>query len=132
MSFYGDENLLYFNRVFDRIDFPGVQFRVSYNGEVPDRTYWMQVVKPKGKCNVTGVDSEWKGRKWQLSIHATPGELTQTALKAVITAFEHEIRELFRVDGTACFQPHFDLDALISFSKNPQNTQKRTENAKNT
>lgn len=143
---YGDENLLQFNRILDRVEFPGLQFRVGRDGGAENFTpgdpedagfapiykYYLQVIKPKGVCSVTGLESEWKSRKWRLSEHMVPGEVVQTALKAVLTAFEHEIREFFKVDGCAVFQPHFDLDALVSFAKDPKNTQKRTKNAKNT
>lgn len=53
-----------------------------------------------------------KGRKWYISTHATPSEVVQTALLAVLTAAEHEIRERFTFDGEAIFSPHFDVDAL--------------------
>jgi hypothetical protein len=53
-----------------------------------------------------------KGRKWFLSPHMTKSEVIQTALKAVLTAEEHEVREHFTYAGKAVFGPHIDVDAL--------------------
>lgn len=52
------------------------------------------------------------GRKWYISAHMTEAEVLQTALLAVLTANEHEVRETFLVDGRAIFGPHFSIDAL--------------------
>jgi hypothetical protein len=52
------------------------------------------------------------GRKWFLSTHMTKSEVVQTALKAILTAEEHEAREKFLYRGRAIFGPHFDVDAL--------------------
>jgi hypothetical protein len=133
-NMYGDQGMLRMNRILDRVEFPGLQFRVGRvpHAEKPEGfDYFLQIVKPQAICTVTGMESEWKSRKWPLSVYMVDGEVVQTALKAVLTAFEHEIRENFKVDGTAPFQPHFDLDALVSFAKDPENTQKRQEMAKN-
>jgi len=53
-----------------------------------------------------------KGRKWMLSKHMSKSEIIQTALKAVLTAEEHEIREQFKYRGKAVFAPHIDVDVL--------------------
>ena len=52
------------------------------------------------------------GRKWLLSPHMTRSEVVATALKAVLTAEEHEAREEFTYLGEAVFGPHLDVDAL--------------------
>lgn len=57
------------------------------------------------------------GRKWLLSEHMTKSEVIQTALKAVITAEEHEIREQFLYKKAAIFAPHFDVDQLWEFAQ---------------
>lgn len=54
------------------------------------------------------------GRKWRLSPHMTRGEVVQTALLAVLTAQEHEVREHFRYCGAAIFGPHQNIDALLN------------------
>lgn len=62
--------------------------------------------------NVTGQVEDWKGRKWRLSQHMTKSEVIQTALKAVLTAEEHEARERFLYRGRMVFGPHIDVDRL--------------------
>jgi hypothetical protein len=53
------------------------------------------------------------GRKWLLSPFMTPSEVVQTALKAVLTAVEHEARERFLYRGVAVFGPHIDVESLL-------------------
>lgn len=53
-----------------------------------------------------------RGRKWLLSPHMTKSEIVSTALKAVLTAEEHEARESFRYKGKMVFGPHLDVDVL--------------------
>lgn len=60
---------------------------------------------------------DWTGRKWYISTHATKSEVVQTALKAVLTAEEHESREKFLYYGKAIFGPHFSVDALLSIAE---------------
>lgn len=57
------------------------------------------------------------GRKWYLSPHATRSEVVQTALKAVLTAEEHEAREHFRYKGQTIFFPHLDVDEMAEIRK---------------
>lgn len=54
-----------------------------------------------------------RGRWWVISEHMTRSEVTQTALKAVLTAIEHEAREQFLYQGKAIYGPHLDPDALL-------------------
>lgn len=58
-----------------------------------------------------------KGRKWLLSSHMTKSEIVQTAMKAVLTALEHEAREEFTYKGETIFGPHFDVEALCELAK---------------
>lgn len=44
----------------------------------------------------------------------TVSELVQTALKAVLTAVEHEVREQFLYRGRAIFNPHCDVEELVA------------------
>lgn len=74
---------------------------------------YLQVLAPEGTCNVTGLKMAWSGRKWFLSPHMTRSEVVQTALKAVLTAVEHEARERFTYRGRAIFGPHLDVDELV-------------------
>lgn len=63
-------------------------------------------------CNVTGAPAVQRSRKWRLSPHMTKGEIVQTALLAVRTALEHEMREQFTWRGKPIFGPHFDIECL--------------------
>lgn len=74
----------------------------------------------------TKVIEEQKGRKWFLSPHMTKSEVVSTALKAVLTAEEHETREKFRFQGKAIFGPHFDVDQLVKFATYKDNLDMRT------
>lgn len=56
--------------------------------------------------------AEQYGRKWRLSTHMTRSEVVLTALKAVLTASEHEVREEFLYRGVAVCGPHLDVDVL--------------------
>lgn len=67
-------------------------------------------------CSITSVEQEWGGRKWLLSPHMMKSEIIQTALKAILTAVEHEAREAFLYRGRAIFGPHFDVDQLWEIS----------------
>lgn len=58
------------------------------------------------------------GRKWMLSNHMTKSELIQTALKAVLTAEEHEAREQFLYKNKAVFAPHLNVDVLHDLDEN--------------
>lgn len=53
------------------------------------------------------------GRKWYISPFATKSEIVLTALKAVITAEEHEVRERFTFRKQRIFGPHLDVENLV-------------------
>jgi N-acetylglucosamine kinase-like BadF-type ATPase len=75
---------------------------------------WLQV-RFRAPCNVAGGAPRLvHGRKWRLSGFMTPSEVVQTALKAVLTAVEHEAREQFTYKGAAIFGPHFDVEDLVA------------------
>ena len=72
------------------------------------------------------MDTIQSGRKWYVSRFSTDGEVVQTALKAVLTALEHEAREVFTYKGHAIFGPHFSIDALVQLAADKANLQVRT------
>ncbi len=78
-------------------------------GDEPD--FYLQVRFRAGDT-AGGAVSEWSGRKWRLSGHMTKSEVVQTALKAVLTAEEHEAREKFLYQGRAVYGPHVSVDEL--------------------
>lgn len=61
---------------------------------------------------VTGKPGIQKGRKWLISKHATHSEIVFTALKAVLTAEEHEAREQFLYHHRAIGNPHINVNKL--------------------
>ncbi len=86
-----------------------------------DQGYFLQV-QFLAADTTNGEGEDWQhGRKWYLSPHMTESEVVQTALKAVLTAEEHEARELFRYCGSQVFDPHFDVRVLRAMA----DTQKR-------
>lgn len=83
--------------------------------------------------NIVGLDGDlylqvqlqadgqhWTGRKWRLSNWMTPSEIVQTALKAVLTAVEHEAREHFLYRGKAIFGPHINVETLWAVCANEE------------
>lgn len=107
----------------------GLKLEVHTTGGLkshPD-VWYLQITAPTGTDNVTGEAYHWKSRKWLLSQHMTTGEIVQTALKALLTALEHEAREQFRYKGEAIFDPHYDLDFLVALRKHERSTLHRPE-----
>ena len=86
---------------------------------------FVQVRCAEGIDNVTGERLEWRGRKWLISRHMTAGEIAQTVLKAVLTAAEHEIRELVTYRGQPVFDPHYDLEKLVELRARPDALKER-------
>lgn len=82
-----------------------------------DFEYMYLQVKFEAPNNVTGGIEKWGGRKWLLSEHMTKSEIVSTALKAVLTAEEHEAREQFLYRGRAIFGPHLDVDTLFEHAE---------------
>lgn len=87
--------------------------------EYKDWQFQWAVIDHKGLLLWVSFDADgesWTGRKWYVSWRATDSEITQTCLKAVLTAEEHEAREKFLVDGRAVFGPHIDVSFLHSIA----------------
>lgn len=98
-----------FEWVLSQVEYLNRKFVVT---EKMGDTYFLQVVW-QGLDSETGHMAEQRSRKWQLSPYMTTSEIVQTALKAALTAEEHEVRENFRYRGEAIFGPHFDVDKLV-------------------
>lgn len=71
-------------------------------------------------CTTTGQMCRHTGRKWLLSEHMTESEVVLTALKAVLTAEEHEARENFRYNGKQIVNPHPSIAALNVVADNQE------------
>lgn len=105
------------------IEYKDWEFGIRMDGS---RKY-LQVRCRAGACNVTGKPWPWSGRKWLLSRHMTRSELVQTALKAVLTAEEHEAREKFLYRGQPIFDPHFDVERLVELRRGDHGLEVREE-----
>lgn len=100
--------------IVERIEYPGFTFKISQRqGEI-----FLQIVCLNGVDNETGKPKEWVGRKWRLSRHMTNSEVVQTAFKAILTALEHEARELFRYRGVPVLHGHYDLEQMATLMQN--------------
>lgn len=88
------------------ISYKDWEFRLA-----PDDS-WMQIVF---RDPATGEMQHC--RKWRLSPHMTRSEVVQTALKAVLSAEEHEAREKFLYLGESIFSPHYDVLDLVQLRR---------------
>lgn len=93
--------------VLAQVHYRNWEFHVALDDTRP----WLQV-RFEDQCTATGAQSVQHGRKWMLSVHMSKSEIVQTALKAVLTAVEHEAREAFTYRGKRIFGPHFDVEEL--------------------
>lgn len=98
--------------ILDRVEYKDWRFYLGFDGDRP----YLQVhfVAPDAMTGIRGVEH---GRKWFLSRFMSKSEIVQTALKAVLTAEEHEARENFLYLGRRIFGPHIDVDALLEASE---------------
>lgn len=104
------------SEVLDQVEFRDWDITLNrvYN-DLSVHTYLQ--VQFDATCNVTGELQRQHGRKWLLSPHMTRSELVTTAIKAVLTAIEHEAREEFLYRGEMIFAPHFDVEDLVTLSQ---------------
>lgn len=110
--------------ILDRCTFPDIYFML---GSSRADHFYLQV-ECDGRCNITGKAINWRGRKWQLSVHMTPSEVVQTAFKAVLTAMEHETRENFKYRDVSIFDPHYDVERLVALRNDPSSISEREDN----
>lgn len=99
------------NELLGQIDYKDWQFHL-----IVDQGKMSIQARFFDRCADTGDTIMQYGRKWQISKHMTKSEVLQTALKAVLTAEEHEAREKFTWRGRAIFGPHIDIEALWQLS----------------
>ncbi len=95
-----------FRAILNEVTFRDWSFRLEPLGD----GFFLQA-RFTEKNHVTGKEEPQGGRKWYVSSWSVPNEIVQTALKAVVTAAEHETRENFTVNGHAVLGPHFNHDA---------------------
>jgi hypothetical protein len=97
--------------ILDRVECNDREIRLLTKGD----GYLLQVEyqepdveAPKGSPAVQQL-----GRKWYVSPYATESEIVETAFKACLTSYEHQLREHFLYRGRRVRSPHFDERALI-------------------
>lgn len=107
--------------IVERCAFPAFEFVTGMDGDAEAPQYWLRVEPTPGNafCTRTGEPMDWCGRKWRLSQHMTDGEIVWTAFKAMLTALEHEAREMFTFDGVTVADSHVDIHKLVAFLKEP-------------
>ncbi len=98
--------------ILSEVSFNDWQIVIKEDGDRP----YMQVCFSAPDM-VTGEAEKQSGRKWLLSPYMTKSEIVTTALKACLTAVEHEARESFKYRGKAIFGPHWDVDKLHDMCK---------------
>jgi hypothetical protein len=98
-------------RIVERIEYLDWTISVNLVYQDPEGAIYLQVSFDAWD-ETTGKYQVQDGRKWLVSRYSTTSEIVQTALKAVLAAQEHEVREGFRYRGKAIFGPHFDVDDL--------------------
>jgi hypothetical protein len=108
--------------ILDRVRFKDWIFHLEEGGG----RLWLQVRYLE--ADVDGEPAELEiqhGRKWMLSRHATPSELVQTALAAVLASTEHQAREHFTYRGARVYGPHFDVEQLYRLCRTAECTDAR-------
>ena len=101
-----------FEAILSRVEYPGYTLFVKQDGD----GLYMQGSYSEPDC-YTKEEAIQKTRKWRLSIHMTPSEVTQTALKLLLTSAEHRVREHFLYRGERVYGPHFDVEELVALAK---------------
>lgn len=107
-TFQNRAELVRLMTVVSRIQFPGVHVEL----ENKEHGLALRVHCPNGVCAVTGEAAPWEGRAWPVSLSITNGDLVQTAFKAILTAVEHEARELFTFQGERVMDPHRNMPLI--------------------
>jgi hypothetical protein len=96
--------------IVDRCQFHPWKINLGLDGE----RFFIQVEDPVGTDNFTGEPLPWKSRKWFVSPHMCVSEVVRTCYKAVQNAMEHELDERFTYCGVAIYDPHRNVDLLVS------------------
>ena len=83
-------------------------FHVTATGETPGGNpsgFVVVRIVATRPCNTTGVLDEQYGRPWLIQGQDSDDAILNTLLLAVLTFEEHEIREGFKFDGKALYEP---------------------------
>lgn len=96
------------HEVVSRISYPGLRVSLEHQ----QHGLCLRVFCDNGIDNDTGEQSPWRGRPWPLDLYASNGEVVQTAFLAIMTALEHEARELFLFQGVRVMDPHREFEMV--------------------
>lgn len=102
-----------FNRLLNKVELrrQGYQFIIGRTFGMKYPYLQLQVYRPDS----TTHEMEWGGSgKAYLSEFMSDSEFFQCALGMAIAYEQHEVRELFFVDGVRVYGPHIDWQALAS------------------
>jgi hypothetical protein len=103
-----------FKKYLEDVKYRDWDFNVQMDGERAYLQIGFWEYDSSLPLDVQNCKTYQKGRKWFLSPYMTKSEVVQTALKAVLTAEEHEARERFTYKGKCIFGPHFCIDRLAA------------------
>lgn len=110
--------------VLARCDHPDYSIHLGRD----ESRFYLQISNGRaGVCNVTGESWNWRGRKWFLSEHMTNSEIVGTAFKAILTAVEHEAREMFKYRGESIYDPHYDVEKLVELRRSVDALEERSK-----
>ena len=101
--------------IMAEVQFPGYDFEVG----VLANHYSIRVRYIEADVD-TGKEEVQLGRLWVFPAGQKTDQIVQTAFKALMTSYEHRIREHFLFRGTQVMGPHRDLDVLATLL--PQRT----------
>lgn len=88
--------------LFERMEYKeNTGFLRPMKNELQFIQHWQQI-----PCTTTGEVSIQRGRKFYISEHMTDGEIIRTCRLAILSFEEHEVNELFKLDGDRVLNPH--------------------------
>lgn len=99
----------------DRVRYKGWYLCTVEDEPSGTRTIWWQFL---AYCAVTGFPAYQNGRKWDVTGLSDDATI-KTAFLAAKVAEEHELLELFKVDGVAIFDPHLSIGQLKGLGRGP-------------
>jgi len=98
-------------RVLASVGYPGYTFYVSRINVDAALLYALFEAPDNDNPSVMKTNMT---RQWVVTSDMTDGAIVQTALKCVLTSIEHEAREQFTYKGARVFDPHFNIEDLVS------------------
>jgi hypothetical protein len=99
--------------VIDACTFPEYTFHAEYE----DSTLYLHATYDEADT-LTGQIEEQRTRDWVLDMSKTSSsEIVATCFKCIIASHEHRVREWFTYQKKPIYQPHHDVDKLLSITE---------------